>query len=224
MEYFSISYKGDIREKNEDYYKNETFKDSNIFLIADGMGGCKYGEKASEIAVEEFLICFKNHYFEKLTMKDLIYGSIHHAGYKILDFSKSNNCLNDIGTTFLATIIKENTMYLFNVGDSRAYLQNEYGFYQISKDHVVKNNENLKNAITRGLGFLSMDKPYYIIKELSDNDQILMATDGFYKFIENRSIEYILKSNLTVKEKCNTLLENVINKSDDNITITLIKI
>lgn len=51
-----------------------------------------------------------------------------------------------------------------------------------------------------------------------------MATDGFYKFIDNSSIEYILKSNLTVKEKCNTLLENVINKSDDNITITLIKI
>lgn len=224
MEYFSISYKGDIREKNEDYYKNETFKDSQIFLIADGMGGCKYGEKASEIAVEEFLICFKNHYDENLTMKDLIYGSIHHAGYKILDFSKSNNCLNNIGTTFLATIIKENTMYLFNVGDSRAYLQNEYGFYQISKDHVVKNNENLKNAITRGLGFLSMDKPDYIIKELNSDDQILMATDGFYKFIDNSSIEYILKSNLTVKEKCNTLLENVINKSDDNITITLIKI
>ena len=224
MEYFSISYKGDIREKNEDYYKNETFNDSQIFLIADGMGGCKYGEKASEIAVEEFLICFKNHYDEKLSMKDLIYGSIHHAGYKILDFSKSNNCLNNIGTTLLATIIKENTMYLFNVGDSRAYLQNEYGFFQISKDHVVKNNENFKNAITRGLGFLSMDKPDYIIKELNSDDQILMATDGFYKFIDNSSIEYILKSNLTVNEKCNTLLENVINKSDDNITITLIKI
>ena len=103
-------------------------------------------------------------------------------------------------------------------------MQNEYGFYQISKDHVVKNNENLKNAITRGLGFLSMDKPDYIIKELNSDDQILMATDGFYKFIDNSSIEYILKSNLTVKEKCNTLLENVINKSDDNITITLIKI
>ena len=97
-------------------------------------------------------------------------------------------------------------------------------FRSISKDHVVKNNENLKNAITRGLGFLSMDKPDYIIKELSDDDQILMATDGFYKFIDNSSIEYILKSNLNVKEKCNTLLENVINKSDDNITITLIKI
>ena len=54
MEYFSISYKGDIREKNEDYYKNETFKDSQIFLIADGMGGCKYGEKDSEVDVEEF--------------------------------------------------------------------------------------------------------------------------------------------------------------------------
>lgn len=69
-----------------------------------------------------------------------------------------------------------------------------------------------------------MDKPDYIIKELNSDDQILMATDGFYKFIDNSSIEYILKSNLTVKEKCNTLSENVINKSDDNITITLIKI
>ena len=59
MEYFSISYKGDIREKNEDYYKNETLKDSQVFLIADGMGGCKYGEKASEIAVEEFCFALK---------------------------------------------------------------------------------------------------------------------------------------------------------------------
>lgn len=224
MEYFSISYKGDIREKNEDYYKNETFKDSQVFLIADGMGGCKYGEKASEIAVEEFLICFKNHYDENLCMKDLIYGSIHHAGYKILDFSNSNNCLNNIGTTFLASIIRDNTLYLFNVGDSRAYLQNEYGFYQISKDHVVKNDDNYKNAVTRGLGFLSMDKPDYIIKELNTNDQILMSTDGFYKFIDNSSIENILKLNLNVKEKCKKLMGNVINKSDDNITITLIKV
>lgn len=69
-----------------------------------------------------------------------------------------------------------------------------------------------------------MDKPDYIIKELSSDDQILMATDGFYKFIDKSNIQSILKSNLSVKEKCNKLLDNVINKSDDNITITLIKI
>ncbi|EGS33776.1 hypothetical protein HMPREF9489_0367 [Finegoldia magna SY403409CC001050417] len=51
-----------------------------------------------------------------------------------------------------------------------------------------------------------------------------MATDGFYKFIDKSNIQSILKSNLSVKEKCNKLLEDVINKSDDNITITLIKI
>lgn len=54
MEYFSISYKGDIREKNEDYYKNETFKDSQIFLIADGMGGCKYGKKLLKLLLKSF--------------------------------------------------------------------------------------------------------------------------------------------------------------------------
>ncbi|WP_297810784.1 protein phosphatase 2C domain-containing protein [uncultured Finegoldia sp.] len=224
MEYFSISYKGKFRELNEDYYKNECFRDSQIFLIADGMGGCLFGDKASEIAVEEFLICFKKHYDEEIKIKDLIYGSIQHAGYKILEFSNMNNCVNNIGTTFIASIIKDDKLFLFNVGDSRAYLQNNYGLFQISKDHIVKNNDRYKNAVTRGLGFLSMDKPDYMIKDLGSEDQILMATDGFYKYIENSTINNILSSNYSVEEKCNILLNKVKGTSKDNITITLIKV
>ncbi len=223
MKYFSISCKGDFRENNEDCFRNEEYEDSKIFLIADGMGGCLFGEEASEISVDEFLKCFKKHYSDDMSMKSLIYGSIHHAGFKVLEFSKKNNCENNVGTTFLAVVVKDDILYLFNIGDSRAYLYNEYGLHQISKDHIAKNCF-LGNGITKALGFSDMDKPYGIIKDLDCGDKILMSTDGFYKYVEEKTIKEVLESNKNIEDKCKILVQEALKKSRDNITITLIEV
>ena len=49
-EAYGLTDTGCIRANNEDYYR--IAPELGLYLLADGMGGAKAGEKASELAVE----------------------------------------------------------------------------------------------------------------------------------------------------------------------------
>ena len=49
---YAKSDKGNVRETNEDYfYISNSLDQIQLFLLADGMGGCNAGEIASKLAV-----------------------------------------------------------------------------------------------------------------------------------------------------------------------------
>ena len=63
MKYFHFSEIGQ-RDTNEDivYYNHD--KTQSLFMIADGMGGHKFGEIAARLATEAISQCFANHFNE----------------------------------------------------------------------------------------------------------------------------------------------------------------
>ena len=50
FEAFGLSDPGCVRPNNEDYFISDT--KAGIFIVADGMGGAKGGERASQISAE----------------------------------------------------------------------------------------------------------------------------------------------------------------------------
>ena len=157
---------GRRRQLNQDYiYCSETPVGNlpNLFIVADGMGGHKAGDYASDLAVE--------------TVVEEVGASFEKNPQKILDhaISKANGilrkrasedyALNGMGTTLVAAACIGRFLEVANVGDSRLYVIGEE-IVQVTEDHSLveemvrmggidreeARNHPDKNIITRAVG------------------------------------------------------------------------
>lgn len=237
MMFYSNTDIGMIRDLNEDYYDNLIDENWALFVVADGMGGHKAGEVASMMAVETI----KKTMSEKMTkdgnrLEDLE-EAIQIANDKIHQYSEKSPECRDMGTTIVTALVEDNHLYLANVGDSRAYLLNEHGFKQISRDHSLVNemlasgsiteeeakNYSRKNIITRSVGLEGDVEAETLALELNAGDQLLLCTDGLNGLVEDSVIEETLRKDVDLEEKVEHLIDLANdNGGNDNITVTLV--
>ncbi|WP_099203062.1 Stp1/IreP family PP2C-type Ser/Thr phosphatase [Miniphocaeibacter massiliensis] len=239
MQIYSSTDIGLQRKLNEDYYDNYVTDDFALMVVADGMGGHNAGEIASELAVKSFIYFFKENLDKFDNYQDLIKECISYSNGIIYDESHNNEDLLNMGTTIVVALVKGNSLYIANVGDSRAYFLNEYGFRQLSKDHSLVNDLLLsgtiteeearnyvqKNVITKSLGAEEKVEPEMLAIDIEKNDMVLLCTDGLNGMLEDFEIQEILKKDLTLEEKVNELIDLSLDRGGfDNITISLLEI
>lgn len=206
------------------------------FVIADGMGGHKSGEVASQKAVD--LVC--RHLIDaKWDIEDvseLLKNIINNVNEEIYKFSLMDESTQGMGTTLIIATIKNDKLYIGHVGDSRVYLIRDNIIKKITWDHsfteeLVKNgsitkdeafNHPKKHMITRAVGFeadLLVDT-YEI--EITANDIILLCTDGLTNMIDEDVILDIIKKEEDPQVACDTLVQNANNRGgEDNITVII---
>lgn len=236
MNFYSLTDIGISRDSNEDCFHNERLSEGMLLVICDGMGGHKHGALASQIASEKFVEYFIANQNSSANLLKLLYESVNIAGEEVYKKSKEIEFANNMGTTIVAILVSDDTCYAINVGDSRAYIKNRYGFHQITKDHTYINeliehgslteeqarSSSKRNILTRGLGFQEMDQPDATVLELEKENQILLCSDGLTGALSNVDIDAILSSDLTLEDKCLKLKNMAIDQgSKDNITITI---
>ncbi len=225
---------GKVRKINQDWAEIKNFQDNScLVIVCDGIGGTSGGEVASKAAALEVCDYFEKN--QKLEIKSRILESIKSANDKILQIAKSDNKISDLGTTCVVAFLKNNDLYVANVGDSRAYLISEDKIKQITNDHSVVNEllmqgkitsdeakiANNKNIITRALGSLNSIPDFYEMN-IKNDDKILICTDGLTNCLSNEEIYNILTKNSP--EKAIEVLINNANQNGgtDNITAALI--
>jgi PPM family protein phosphatase len=235
-----ISAKSDIgmvRDQNQDSYSAGELPGGGAWaVVCDGMGGASGGSIASSIATkiisEKIQTCYK-HEMKSKSIRNLLFSAIEGSNISIFEMAKSDASLSGMGTTVVAAILSDNTIFIAHAGDSRAYLVNEKGIKQLTKDHsvvqvMVENGELTpdeakahprKNIITRALGAdeeISID----IYEEPAEKDDvIILCTDGLTNFIDADNILNIFK-----KSDYYEFAENLIsfankNGGGDNITV-----
>lgn len=237
MRVYSNTDIGMIRDLNEDYYDNIIEENWALLIVADGMGGHKAGEVASMMAVEGIknFICENT---SRITNRlELLEKAIEEGNKKIYGLATSSEDCSNMGTTVVLAFIEGDCLYAANVGDSRAYLMNEYGFKQISRDHSLVNDllhygtiteeeaktYNRKNVITRSVGLEEAVEVDSIAMEFSKGDQLLLCTDGLNGQLEDSEIEAVLRdSALALEDKVEKLID-MANEAGgvDNVTVTL---
>jgi protein phosphatase len=131
---------GKAREMNQDaYYISDASSEANLYLLADGMGGYKGGEIASQLAIK----CTKN-YIEnniKETPKDresliqLVASSIEYANMIVYEKAKEDKELEGMGTTLEVCLIYNNKAYIGHIGDSRIYRIRKDFIRKLTQDH-----------------------------------------------------------------------------------------
>lgn len=239
MRVYCETNKGLMRDNNEDNFIVEESDRYYLYAVADGMGGHKAGEVASSIAIETIRDLFiKTSNTEDFKAPSFIIEGIENANKKVREEALSKEECSGMGTTITMAVvdIKLSTVYIANVGDSRAYLIKNDEIIQITEDHTYV-HELLKdgkitleeakhhpkrNVITRAVGSEEYVQADIFEIELSGNDVILLCTDGLTTHLTD---EKILS---TIKEYgCSESVQRLIklandNGGTDNITIIIV--
>ncbi len=237
---------GMCRTNNEDaiYFPGTKTPEYNVYIVADGMGGCNAGEVASSTAVKSFLEFLaqkrKDGTQVKTEILDSLVEGVTYVNRKVFEKSYESPDYSQMGTTFIvATIDERNKLYIVYVGDSRVYLQHQdEPLTQLTTDHsyvmelVRTGNISMeeaavhpkRNLITRAVGIRETVEPDSVIVEVEKGDLILLCSDGLSNMLTNFEIESVLKENIDLQQKVDKMI-NLANKKGgfDNISLVLIE-
>lgn len=238
MEVFSLTDIGIKRQTNQDYVfltEKEIGNLPNLFVVADGMGGHKAGDLASQYGTH---VLTEHVRHNKETGPELIIiEAVREANRKINEAAQEDKGLQGMGTTMVAASIVGDILYLANVGDSRLYVINDQ-ICQITKDHSLVeemvrmgglNEEEAKhhpdkNIITRAVGVNEKVEPDFFEYHLQKNDIVLMCTDGLTNMLEDKEIFEIVKTGADIESMVKALIKKANDHGgQDNIGIILIK-
>ena len=208
----------------------------NLYIVADGMGGEKAGDYASKSLIGYMLTYIEHTIKMPVTA---IQGAIEYANANLFAEGSKNPNLSGMGTTVVAASIIDNTLHVFNVGDSRCYVLDENSISQITKDHSLvemlvskgeitresaEYKEN-KSKITRAVGAEEKVLIDSFEVELFGNEYVLLCSDGLTNMVDDRKIFNIISSSAGVKSSAKRLVEEAnLSGGSDNISILLIDI
>lgn len=229
---------GKCREINQDYIfvSEEPIGNlPNLFLVADGMGGHKAGDLASEYTVAKVQEAVSK------SMQTIPYqilkGAFQYANQKLLEKAGESDSYKGMGTTLVAATVKNDAVYVVNVGDSRLYKIGDK-IEQITEDHSLveemvrmgeiseeqARNHPDKNIITKAIGVSDTVEPDYFDTDLQKGECLLMCSDGLTNMVSDRQIKEIVELR-TDLESCAKELIRAANQNGgrDNIAVVLIE-
>ena len=190
------------RRNNEDYVayfeptdSQELKTSGSLYIVADGVGGAARGERASQFATQKVLFDYFEHPQAGLDPGERLRQAMETANQEIFAYAEEN--YTRMATTMVAAAILGNSLYVANVGDSRAYLIRDGVATQITRDHsmveeMVRHGEMTaaearasrnKNRITRSLGGeprVSVD--VFPPIALKVGDKLLLCSDGLTRY------------------------------------------
>jgi len=232
------------KKHNEDNILIKKIKDIYLLAVADGVGGHEGGELASKLAVDILNEVVESNYDESYSidgLAELLKGAHEKAHYEIIEKSKEIN-KEGMATTLISAIIKDNYCVIANTGDSRAYIIKENGEIVCkTKDHSLvqilldkgeiseenAKNHPMKNIVTYTIGGGEGRREFKvdIYKEnMEEGDILLMSSDGFHDCVSPCEISKTVRNNSKPENIVEELLNMVLDKTNDNISIVVFKI
>lgn len=214
-----------------------------ILVVADGMGGLNAGEVASKIAVDsvrEDLINLGANSIDNKNIKQQLTNIIINAHKKIASRGKTDPQTEGMGSTIVMAWIKDLKAHIGWVGDSRCYIYRNGKLQQLSKDHSYVQTLIDKGELTREQAFLHPENniitqslgdaeltptPGYVTFPLTNNDQLLLCSDGLNAMLQDEAIEKIINENNNLTDSVQQLIHEAnIEGGHDNITVLMARV
>ncbi|MFI5461381.1 MAG: PP2C family protein-serine/threonine phosphatase [Isosphaerales bacterium] len=259
------SHPGKVRENNEDNYLavrryrgrevlltsvpeeilEPTEDHAFTFAVADGMGGCNFGELASLIAVQtgwelgggeiKWSMKINDREVEELRQKaetffQLIDDALHAE-------VRASPRLAGMGTTLTICYSTGPELFVMHVGDSRAYLYRDGVLRRLTRDHTLAQRmidtgvaepgsrevRRVRHVLTNVLGGpnnnVTVDVEHF---RICDGDTVLLCTDGLTDMVADDDIAHVLGQHHSPADACNVLLELALESGGkDNVTVVL---
>ncbi|MBW8012194.1 MAG: Stp1/IreP family PP2C-type Ser/Thr phosphatase [Chloroflexi bacterium] len=228
--------KGKIYEINEDSVLSlvgSTKKRGSygLLIVADGIGGHKAGEVASQLVVDTIQqelepLLKKNK--AKPILKNKLYQAVKKANKVVYEQANNNpQEVGDMGSTLTCALITGNTAIIANVGDSRTYRLRGDHLYQITEDHSLVGemvrkglvqpeevfNHPHRSVITRALGNEPEVEIDILTENLNAGDRLLLCSDGLWEMTHG---DEVITELLQSSSDLDTVANNLVDKANEN--------
>ena len=240
MEISLLTDVGQKRTNNQDYvnhYVNRVGR--TMIILADGMGGHRAGNIASEMAVTDLGVAWVDTQIDTVNeVREWFANNLEIENQKINQLGQAE-AYKGMGTTLEAVAIIDNQAIYAHIGDSRISLIRGEEYHQLTSDHSLVNellkagqltpeeaaSHPQKKIITQSIGQKDEIQPDFGIITLEPGDYLLLNSDGLTNMISGSEIYDIVTSDISLEDKAATLIRFANNAGGlDNITVALIAV
>ncbi len=200
MKVGAYSYIGGLRGENQDRYGVLP----NLWIVADGMGGCNGGAHAATLAVQ----VLSDFPFDSDQPDESIRKAMSQANEVIFQESSSDPALQGMGTTLTLAYLVGQTVHIGHVGDSRVYLVRDHQISQLTQDHsfvgellrdgTISPEDALthpnRNILTRAIGVSPTINVDLYTQEILLADVLILCTDGVSGVLTDQELLAIVES------------------------------
>jgi len=231
----ALSHVGKIRSNNQD----SGYAGTQLFVVADGMGGHAGGDVASAIAIR------------RIRETDRVYGSPGDAEFALQSSLIAANQLlaetvfehqelTGMGTTVSALLRVGDSMAVAHIGDSRVYLFRDDELSQITADHTFVQRlvdsgrispeeaavHPRRSVLMRVLGDVDA-APEIDTATLGTQpgDRWLICSDGLSSYLAEERIKKALAAELDAEQVAKRLVKETLDHgAPDNVTIVVVDV
>ncbi len=249
---------GQTRDHNEDAYlvadlsggeplrfervvERKADEAGTLFMVADGMGGAAAGEIASATAVDVVLRHLREQLASRqnVTPAELVAAlarAAEVANWAIFRYAHGSPELRGMGTTATIAALLGDTLYLAQVGDSRAYLIRSREAVQLTKDQSLMQklieagelteeeaaHSERRNIILQALGpepIVTLDLTHQPIRR---GDVLVLCSDGLSGLVKGDEIAQVVNDESDLAAACDQLIALANDRGGpDNITLVM---
>ena len=212
---------------------------ATLFMIADGMGGAAAGEVASATAVDVVIRHLRERFSHtrSVSASDLAFElakAAEKANWSIFQQAVNKPELRGMGTTATIAALLGDTLYLAQVGDSRAYLIRNSVATQLTKDQSLMQKlieagelteeealmSERRNIILQALGPEANVNVVVTVQPLRRNDVLLLCSDGLSGLVRPDDMARVVDEELDLSVACDRLIAMANDLGGpDNITV-----
>jgi protein phosphatase len=214
-----------------------------LFMVADGMGGAAAGEIASEMAVSTVLETLAGRWQNGATVDPSAFATAlreagEEANRRIHACAVEHPEYRGMGTTATIAGLLGDTLYLAQVGDSRAYLVRSGTARQITKDQSLLQRlveagemtaEEAEKSERRNIILQALGPEANVVIDLTHQqvrrgDVLLLCSDGLSGLVRDEQIAQVVAEAADMCEVCDRLIAAANqNGGPDNITVVAVR-
>jgi protein phosphatase len=260
----ALSHPGKVRPNNEDSFLAARFARSMCTLttnlspdqvpdryeeagyalvVADGIGGAAAGEVASSLAISVGINLALNspkwnlvinpeearEHMEKMCLR------FRQIDRVVTERAQADPYLAGMGTTLTVACSAGADLFLYNVGDSRAYLFRTGRLHQLTRDHTMAQaladagelhpaevaTHRYRHVLSRsvGIGGGKLEADFQHL-QLADGDLLLLCTDGLTDMARDPQIAEVLRRPGPPDAVCRALVELALGLGGKDNVIT----
>lgn len=231
---------GQLRQNNEDCVAVD--EENGLVVLADGMGGYKAGEVASEMATS-FVLTELGRWIGDTgvgtgmrELRRMLEIAITNANRAIYNAAHASSDCSGMGTTLVMAVLREHRVLVAHVGDSRCYRMRGKTLVRLTHDHSLVQQQidaglvsadqaahaPNKNLITRALGVEKDVEPDINEYRVDEGDLFMLCSDGLTDMLSDDRIAGLLQGKGSIEEKSCALVSAANRQGGrDNITVAL---